>query len=365
MAFLILADGTLFQGEAIGAFSYAVGEMVFNTSHTGYQEILTDPSYHGQIINFTVPHIGNVGVNQDDNESNKIHAAGAVFRDFSEHFSNWRAQDSLNNFLLKHNVVALRGIDTRALTLHLREKGSQNACLVTTTTITAEKALSLAQCCPSMQGANLAALVSTKAPYLYHDPQGSKAHVVVVDCGVKQGILKSLAQHPVKISVVPQSITLAELKALSPHGVLLSNGPGDPESCDSVIQLTAQLLQQQIPVFGICLGHQILALAAGAKTKKMKFGHHGANHPIQCCQTGAVFISSQNHGFVVDDASLPSHLEITHTSLFDGTIAGIRHRQAPAFSFQGHPEANPGPNELNLLFQQFIHEVQHAQKHSH
>ncbi|ARG98419.1 glutamine-hydrolyzing carbamoyl-phosphate synthase small subunit [Legionella micdadei] len=363
MAFLMLADGTLFKGEAIGAPSYALGEMVFNTSHTGYQEILTDPSYHGQIITFTVPHIGNVGVNKDDNESSKIHAAGAVFRDFSEHFSNWRAQDSLNNFLLKHNLVALSGVDTRALTLHLREKGSQNACLVTSEAITTEKALELARNCTRMKGANLAALVSTKEPYLYHDPQNSKAHIIVVDCGVKQGILKSLAQYPVKISVVPESIHFAEIKALSPDGVLLSNGPGDPESCNSVIQLTTQLLQQQIPVFGICLGHQILALAAGAKTKKMKFGHHGSNHPIKCCKTGAVFISSQNHGFVVDEVSLPDHLEITHTSLFDGTIAGIRHRQAPAFSFQGHPEANPGPNELKLLFNQFIHEVQYAQKY--
>lgn len=361
MAFLMLADGTIFRGEAIGTPSHALGEMVFNTSHTGYQEILTDPSYHGQIINFTMPHIGNVGVNQEDNESEKIHATGVLFRDFSTHFSNWRAEDSLQNFLINHQIAALTGIDTRALTLHLREKGSQTGCIVTTDTITPEKALYLAQ---HHQSRSLAALVSTKEPYLYQDPdKSSSAHVVVVDCGVKKGILKTLAQYPIKISVAPESISMKELNAFAPDGVLLSNGPGDPEHCESVIQLTTQLLQRQIPIFGICLGHQILALAAGAKTKKMKFGHRGANHPIKCCKTGSVFISSQNHGFVVDESSLPSDLEITHISLFDGTIAGLRHRQAPAFSFQGHPEANPGPNELMVLFKQFINEVQHAQKH--
>lgn len=361
MAFLMLADGTIFRGEAIGTPSHALGEMVFNTSHTGYQEILTDPSYHGQIINFTMPHIGNVGVNQEDNESEKIHATGVLFRDFSTHFSNWRAEDSLQNFLVNHQIAALTGIDTRALTLHLREKGSQTGCIVTTDTITPEKALYLAQ---HHLSRSLAALVSTKEPYLYQDPENSSsAHVVVVDCGVKKGILKTLAQYPIKISVAPESISMKELNAFAPDGVLLSNGPGDPVHCESVIQLTTQLLQRQIPIFGICLGHQILALAAGAKTKKMKFGHRGANHPIKCCKTGSVFISSQNHGFVVDETSLPSDLEITHISLFDGTIAGLRHRQAPAFSFQGHPEANPGPNELMVLFKQFINEVQHAQKH--
>jgi carbamoyl-phosphate synthase small subunit len=363
MAFLMLADGTIFRGEAIGAPSYALGEMVFNTSQTGYQEILTDPSYHGQIINFTMPHIGNVGVNQEDNESPKIHATGALFRDFSPHFSNWRAQDSLQNFLETHQIVALTGIDTRALTLHLREKGCQAGCIVATDSISPEKALSLAQQHQSRKIAHLAALVSTKEPYLYQEPEHSSAHVVVVDCGVKNGILKTLAQYPIKISVVPQSISLKELNAFAPDGVLLSNGPGDPQDCESLIQLTTQLLQQRTPVFGICLGHQILALAAGAKTKKMKFGHRGANHPIKCCKTGSVFISSQNHGFVVDESSLPKDLEITHISLFDGTIAGLNHRQAPAFSFQGHPEANPGPNELRVLFKQFITEVHHAQKH--
>lgn len=363
MAFLILADGTLFQGKAVGAKTHALGEMVFNTSQTGYQEILTDPSYCGQIINFTTPHIGNVGVNQADHESEKIHAAAAVFRDYSPHFSNWRAQDSLENFLLKHNIVALTEIDTRALTLHLREQGSQHGCIVAVDSITPEKALSMLQSAPGIQGNNLATLVSTKETYLYANPKEAIAHIVVVDCGVKAAILKTLATYQVKISVVPDTISFSELASFSPDGVLLSNGPGDPESCESVILLASQLLQQQIPVFGICLGHQILALAAGAKTKKMKFGHHGANHPIKCCQTGTVFISSQNHGFVVDEISLPNHLITTHISLFDGTIAGLAYRNAPAFSFQGHPEANPGPNELMVLFKQFIHEVQYAQKH--
>ena len=363
MAFLILADGTLFQGQAVGAQTYSLGEMVFNTSQTGYQEIITDPSYFGQIINFTVPHIGNVGVNKADYESEKIHAAGAVFRDFSSHFSNWRAEDSLHNFLLKHQLAVLTDIDTRALTLHLREKGSQNACLVATDSITPKKALELAQGWQTMKGANLASLVSTQKVYVYSQPRDYLGHIIVVDCGVKGGILKNLATYPVKISVVPESITLAELQALAPDGVLLSNGPGDPEACDSVIHLARQLLEQRLPLFGICLGHQILALAAGAKTKKMKFGHHGANHPIKCSRTGTIFISSQNHGFVVDENSLPDNLTITHTSLFDGTIAGLAHRQAPAFSFQGHPEANPGPNELMVLFKQFINEVLYAKKH--
>jgi carbamoyl-phosphate synthase small subunit len=364
MAFLILADGRSFQGQAVGVQGHALGEMIFNTSHSGYQEILTDPSYHGQIINFTVPHIGNVGVNNRDNESQKIHASGAIFRDFSTCFSNWRAQDSLHNFLVNHKLVALSDMDTRALTLHLREKGSQNGCLVATADLSPEQALALAKNYQSMQGANLASQVSTKESYCYRDLEDSIGHVVVVDCGVKQGILQNLAGFPVKISVVPASISFKELQAMNPNGVLLSNGPGDPESCEAVIALASALLLQKIPVFGICLGHQILALAAGAKTRKMKFGHHGANHPIKCCKTGAVFISSQNHGFVVDETSLPESLAITHRSLFDGTIAGLAHQYAPAFSFQGHPEANPGPNELRVLFKQFIAEVQHAQKHS-
>ncbi|CDZ77983.1 Carbamoyl-phosphate synthase small chain [Legionella massiliensis] len=354
MAFLILADGSLFQGQSVGVSGYALGEMVFNTSHSGYQEILTDPSYLGQIINFTVPHIGNVGVNEADNESTQIHAAGAIFRDFSSTYSNWRAEESLHNLLIRQELIALSDIDTRALTLHLRENGSQNGCLVSNDELSPEKALLMAQNFQSMKGANLASQVSTREPYIYKDPQVPIGHIVVIDCGVKEGILQNLAAFPVKITVVPVSTTFEELLSLAPDGLLLSNGPGDPESCDSVIKLARQALQQKLPTFGICLGHQIMALAAGAQTKKMKFGHHGANHPIQCCQTGTVFISSQNHGFVVDERTLPETLAITHVSLFDGTIAGLSHRSAPAFSFQGHPEASPGPNELRVLFQQFI-----------
>ncbi|MFA5959589.1 MAG: glutamine-hydrolyzing carbamoyl-phosphate synthase small subunit [Tatlockia sp.] len=361
MAFLMLADGTLFHGKAVGISGYALGEMVFNTALSGYQEILTDPSYLGQIINFTAPHIGNVGVNAADSESPRIHAAGAIFRDFSEHFSNWRAEESLAHFLVKNERVALSSLDTRALTLHLREKGSQQGCLVTND-LSPEKALLLART-PSITKPCLAAQVTTRQPYVFHDPEASTAHIVVVDCGVKKGILQNLAQFPVKITVVPFSTSFHALQELTPDGLLLSNGPGDPEQCDSVIALTRQALERKIPLFGICLGHQILALAAGAKTRKMKFGHHGANHPIQCCQTGTVFISSQNHGFVVDEQALPETLAITHVSLFDGTIAGLAHRTSPAFSFQGHPEANPGPHELAVLFQQFIHEVHHAKKY--
>ena len=360
MAFLMLADGTCFHGKAVGAKTYAVGELVFNTSLLGYQEILTDPSYFGQIINFTSPHIGNVGINHLDYESQHVHAAGAVFKSFSEDYNHWQAHDSLSNFLVQQNIVAISDIDTRALTLHLREQGSQPGCIVATDEITPEQALFFAQEKMGMPLVNEAALVSTKNSYCYTARSDHQAHVVVIDCGVKAGILRSLAGYGVKITVVPQSIQIKELDKLQPDGILLSNGPGDPRTCTSLIQLTRELLQKKIPIFGICLGHQILALAAGASIKKMKFGHHGANHPIKCLQSGAVFISSQNHGFVVDEASLPSCFNITHVSLFDKTIAGLEHQQAPAFSFQGHPEAKPGPKELELLFKKFIDEVNHA-----
>lgn len=360
MAYLMLADGSCFHGKAVGAKHYAVGEMVFNTSHMGYQEILTDPSYFGQIINFTSPHIGNVGINPVDHESQAVHAVGAVFRSYSENFSHWQAQGSLGDFLLQHQIVAISDIDTRALTLHLRETGSQSCCIVATDNISAEQALSLAQAKNTTALVNDAALVSTLESYCYADPLDSEAHLVIIDCGVKAGILQSLASHSVKITVVPQSIQFEALQNLQPDGILLSNGPGDPQACTSLIHLTKQLLAAKIPLFGICLGHQILALAAGATIKKMKFGQHGANHPIKCLQTGMVLISSQNHGFVVDDLSLPDCLSISHISLFDGTIAGLEHQQAPAFSFQGHPEANPGPRELSHLFKKFIKMVHHA-----
>lgn len=356
----MLADGTCFHGIAVGAATYAVGEIVFNTSLLGYQEILTDPSYFGQIINFTSPHIGNVGINHLDYESQHVHATGAVFKSFSENYNHWQARDNLGNFLLQQNIVAISDIDTRALTLHLREYGSQFGCIVATDAITLEQALFFAQEKTAMPLENESALVSTKESYCYAAPSDDQAHIVVIDCGVKAGILQSLASYGVKVTVVPQSIQIKELNKLQPDGILLSNGPGDPQTCISLIQLTSELLQAQIPIFGICLGHQILALAAGGSIKKMKFGHHGANHPIKCLQSGAVFISSQNHSFVVDEVSLPSCLNITHISLFDKTIAGLEHQLSPAFSFQGHPEANPGPKELGVLFKKFIDRVHHA-----
>lgn len=360
MAFLMLADGTCFHGIAVGAKTHAVGEIVFNTSLFGYQEILTDPSYFGQIINFTAPHIGNVGINHLDYESRYVHATGAVFKSFSRHYNHWQAGESLGDFLLEQNIAAISDIDTRALTLHLRDHGSQAGCIVATDTIPPEQALFFAQERTGMPLVNEAALVSTKKAYCYTASLGNQAHIVVIDCGVKAGILRALASYGVAITVVPQSIQIEELRRLRPDGILLSNGPGDPRACTSLIQLTWELLQTHIPIFGICLGHQIMALAAGGSIKKMKFGHHGANHPIKCLQSGAVFISSQNHGFVVDEASLPDCLNITHVSLFDKTIAGLEHQQSPAFSFQGHPEANPGPKELGLLFKKFIDGVHHA-----
>ncbi len=352
MAFLLLSDGTIFHGISVGADTFAVGEMVFNTSHLGYQEILTDPSYDQQVINFTSPHVGNIGINQHNFESSHIHAAGAIFRSFSEEYFHWQAHSSLSDLLKSQGVPALSEIDTRALTLHLRENGCQLGCVVgnNLSLDAALDAISVRQ--------NEASRVSTQAAYLYK--KDGDAHLVVVDCGLKAGILSALARFPVKITVVPQSVTFQTLMALKPDGVLLSNGPGDPRHCESLIIVTQHLLQSDIPVFGICLGHQILALSAGAHIKKMKFGHHGANHPIQCLETGSVFISSQNHNYVVDESHLPDCFKITHVSLFDGTIAGLEHRTLAAFSFQGHPEANPGPRELSYLFQKFIEKVHHA-----
>lgn len=360
MAYIMLADGTCFYGEGVGVNAFAVGEMVFNTSLFGYQEILTDPSYKGQIINFTSPHIGNIGINQLDHESQRVHAKGAVFNALSKHYNHWQAHQSLGDFLIEQEIVALSNVDTRALTLHLREHGSQAACIVSTETMLPETALGLAQ--EALLGAlvNEAALVSTEQTYCYADSSGNQAHIVVIDCGVKKGILQALAQYNLKITVVPYSIPLDEINALNPDGILISNGPGDPRACVSLIKTASALLTMNIPIFGICLGHQILALAAGAHIKKMKFGHHGANHPIQCLETGAVLISSQNHGFVVDEESLPSHIQVTHLSLFDQTIAGLQYQDSRVFSFQGHPEANPGPKELGLLFKKFIEGVHHA-----
>lgn len=356
MAYLLLADGTIFKGRSVGTEKHTVGEVVFNTSHLGYQEILTDPSYLGQIINFTSPHIGNVGINPNNFESELVHARGAIFRSESNFVSHWQAKGNLGNFLKQHKISALSDVDTRALTLHLREQGSQMGCIVTSN-LPIEKAMGLIK----EQEVNLSIpLITTQIPYLFAAPINCKAHLIVVDCGVKAGILQSLKAYPVKITVVPATITLNEVKALEPDGVLLSNGPGDPRLCQSLIQLTKALLQEKIPLFGICLGHQILALAAGGVIKKMKFGHHGANHPIQCMETGSVFISSQNHNYVVDESLLPGCFKVSHISLFDRTIAGLEHKEYPAFSFQGHPEANPGPQELKFLFKKFIQKVHYA-----
>jgi carbamoyl-phosphate synthase small subunit len=356
MAYLLLADGTIFKGHSIGAEKHTVGEVVFNTSHLGYQEILTDPSYLGQIINFTSPHIGNVGINQGNFESDIVHARGAIFRSGSNFVSHWQAKGNLHNFLKQHEVSALSDIDTRALTLYLREHGSQTGCIVTST-LPIEKAMELIK---EQEVNQSISSITTQTPYVYASPVHCKAHLIVVDCGVKAGILQSLKAYPVKITVVPATITFNEIQALQPDGVLLSNGPGDPRHCISLIQLTKTLLQEKTPLFGICLGHQILALAAGGVIKKMKFGHHGANHPIQCMKTGSVFISSQNHSYVVDESLLPGCFNVTHISLFDRTIAGLEHKEYPAFSFQGHPEANPGPQELKFLFKKFIQKVHYA-----
>jgi carbamoyl-phosphate synthase small subunit len=342
MAYLLLADGTIFNGHSVGAEKDTLGEVVFNTSHLGYQEILTDPSYLGQIINFTSPHIGNVGINPDNFESNIIHARGAIFRASSNFVSHWQAQVSLSHFLKEHDIPALSDVDTRALTLHLREHGSQMGCIVTTD-LPVETAMESMR---SMEFSSSS--ITTQIPYVYSSPKEATSHLVVIDCGVKAGILQSLKAYPVKITVVSATISLAEIHALEADAVLLSNGPGDPRHHVGLIQLTKALLAEQMPLFGICLGHQILALAAGGVIKKMKFGHHGANHPIQCLQTGSVFISSQNHSYVVDESLLPSCFNITHISLFDRSIAGLEHKDSPAFSFQGHPEANPGPNELRF-----------------
>lgn len=355
MAYLLLADGTCFKGISIGAEKQTVGEVVFNTSHWGYQEIISDPSYLGQIINFTSPHIGNVGINAGNFESDAIHAHGAIFREHATFVSHWQAKDNISHFLKQQGIPALSQVDTRALTLHLREHGSQLACLVPGDLPKDEASTYLQEA-----AFDTIKSIGTSFPYVYSEPLSFKAHILVVDCGVKKGILQALKNHPVKITVIPSTLSLEAILQLHPDGILLSNGPGDPRHYSSLVQLTQQLLAHKIPLFGICLGHQILALAAGGLIKKMKFGHHGANHPIQCMKSGAVFISSQNHNYVVDEDTLPSCLAVTHISLFDRSIAGIEHTEYPAFSFQGHPETNPGPHELAHLFTQFIGKVNHA-----
>lgn len=365
-ALLALEDGSLFRGESIGADGHAQGEVVFNTSMTGYQEILSDPSYCRQIITLTYPHIGNVGTNPGDDEAATIHAGGLVVRDCPPRASNWRSRQSLEDYLSERGVVALAGIDTRRLTRLLREKGAQNGCIMAGADLDADWALTLARAFPGLKGMDLARVVSTATPYEWregvwrlvgnHFPpvDETRYHVVAYDYGIKRNILRLLAERGCRLTVVPAQLPVAEVMALQPDGVFLSNGPGDPEPCDYAIAAIRELLQRAVPLFGICLGHQLLGLACGARTVKMKFGHHGGNHPVIDLQTGRVMISSQNHGFAVDEATLPANVQPTHRSLFDGSLQGIACVDRPAFSFQGHPEASPGPHDVASLFDRFI-----------
>lgn len=364
-AILGLQDGTIFEGIAIGAAGHAVGEVVFNTALTGYQEILTDPSYARQIVTLTYPHVGNVGVNDEDEESDTIWASGLVIRDLPLMVSNFRSTQSLDAYLKARKVVAIAEIDTRKLTRILREKGAQKGCLMAGE-IDAEQAVAAAGAFPGLQGMDLAKEVSTRKNYSWQ--QGSwrlnggysDAHaepvfnVVAYDYGIKRNILRMLVDRGCRVTVVPAQTPASEVFALNPDGVFLSNGPGDPEPCDYAIKAITEILEREIPLFGICLGHQLLALASGAKTVKMKFGHHGANHPVQNLEDKTVLITSQNHGFAVEEGTLPANLQATHRSLFDGSLQGIRRTDKPAFSFQGHPEAGPGPYDATPLFDHFI-----------
>ena len=362
-ALLALADGSVFRGASIGAEGMSVGEAVFNTALTGYQEILTDPSYFRQIVTLTYPHIGNYGINAEDVESAKVYAAGLVVRDVPGRYSNFRADRSLSAYLRDAGVVAIADIDTRRLTRILREKGAQNGCLMAGD-LDEARALAAARAFPGLSGMDLAREVSCAQAYEWTEAQwkpgsgygrgkADRFHVVAFDYGIKFNILRMLAERDCKVTVVPARTTAREVMAASPDGVLLSNGPGDPAPCDYAIRAIRELIDHKVPTFGICLGHQLLALASGAKTVKMKFGHHGANHPVKELATGRVAITSQNHGFAVDAGSLPDNLRATHVSLFDGSLQGMARTDAPAFSFQGHPEASPGPHDIGYLFDRF------------
>ena len=367
-AVLALADGTIFRGTSVGADGQTIGEVVFNTAMTGYQEILTDPSYCRQIVTLTYPHIGNTGTTSEDMESDRIHASGLIIRDSSIVNSNWRNERDFTDFLIKGDTVAIADIDTRKLTRIIREKGAQSGCIMTGD-VKEETAIEHARKFPGIAGSDLAKFVTTKDSYQWCEGVtfGRKPrimsrrvapyHVVAYDFGIKRNILRLLSDLDCRMTVVPATTTAEEAYSLAPDGIFLSNGPGDPEPCEYAIEAIQEFLATGTPVFGICLGHQLLALAAGAKTVKMKFGHHGANHPVQDLDTGQVMITSQNHGFAVDEDSLPDHVEPTHRSLFDGTLQGIAIKDAPAFSFQGHPEASPGPHDLLPLFERFIHDM--------
>ncbi|WP_422462498.1 glutamine-hydrolyzing carbamoyl-phosphate synthase small subunit [Endozoicomonas sp. ALB115] len=369
-AVLALEDGSIFRGIAIGIDGETSGEVVFNTAMTGYQEILTDPSYSRQIVTLTYPHIGNTGITPEDEESPQIQAAGLIIKDLPLLASNWRSKMSLDDYLKSRNIVAIAGIDTRRLTRILREKGAQNGCILAGDALTGKaaeaKALAKAREFPGLKGMDLAKEVTTDQPYTWTegvwnletdshaDVTDLPFHVVAYDFGVKRNILRMLAQRGCRLTVVPAKTLAEEVLAMNPDGIFLSNGPGDPEPCDYAIAAIKEILDTSLPVFGICLGHQLLALASGARTEKMKFGHHGGNHPVQDLKTGQVMITSQNHGFAVAEDSLPEHLQATHKSLFDGSLQGIERTDRPAFSFQGHPEASPGPHDVAGLFDRFV-----------
>ena len=367
IAVLALEDGTVFCGTSIGAEGSSVGEVVFNTAMTGYQEILTDPSYSRQLVTLTYPHIGNTGTNSEDLESDNIHAAGLIIRNAARRAASWRKEDSLEGFLARGKVPAIADIDTRRLTRILRRKGAQAGCIMAGPGADAAKAVARAREFPGLKGMDLAQVVTTDRDYQWNDgsrwPSTSsphsnsptRLHVLAYDFGIKRNILRLLADLGCRMTVVPAMTTAEEALAYRPDGIFLSNGPGDPEPCGYAIAAIAELLKRQVPLFGICLGHQLLSLASGARTVKMKFGHHGANHPVQELVTGRVMITSQNHGFAVDESSLPEHLIPTHRSLFDGTLQGVEHQGSPAFGFQGHPEASPGPHDLKPLFERFLH----------
>lgn len=376
-AVLALEDGSLFYGKSIGVIGETIGEVVFNTAMTGYQEILTDPSYSKQIVTLTYPHIGNVGCNAGDEEAVGIHASGLVIRDSAMVMSNWRAEKSLHDYLLEYKTVAISDIDTRRLTRLLRDKGAMAGCIIASDSIDEAKAataIELARAFDGLKGMDLAKQVTTSEVYSWTDSvwdletnqaaeaAAEKFHVVAYDYGVKRNILRMLVERGCKVTVVPAKTTASEVLAMQPEGVFLSNGPGDPEPCDYAIDAIQQILETQIPVFGICLGHQLLALACGAKTKKMKFGHHGANHPVQELASSKVMITSQNHGFAVDEDSLPDNLEATYRSLFDGSLQGIHCTDKPAFGFQGHPEASPGPHDIAPVFDHFIELMEETSK---
>ncbi len=364
-AILALQDGTVFHGSSIGADGLSIGEVVFNTAMTGYQEILTDPSYCQQLITLTYPHIGNTGVNDEDEESTEIHASGLIIRDLPLRASNWRSQGSLQEYLERRGVVAIADIDTRKLTRKLRDGGAQSGAIMAGDEVVETAAIEAARGFAGLAGCDLAQVVSTVEPYSwtqstwslesgYVDNSETRFHVVAYDYGVKKNILCMLAERGARVTVVPAKTPADEVLAMNPDGIFLSNGPGDPEPCDYAIAAIAKILQTEIPVFGICLGHQLLALASGASTVKMKFGHHGANHPVQDLRSGVVMITSQNHGFAVDEASLPECLQATHRSLFDGSLQAVERSDKPAFSFQGHPEASPGPHDVAPMFDRFI-----------